>query len=269
MAFATPVELEFLDGSFYDQSATAYYLSPDKLAADFSPVRYAREIRFFHRFCVKGWVLDVGCSTGGFLHQLAKTFPNTYECFGTDASAGVLQYAEQHGIRTIQRSFLETDFFEPEQFDAVTFWAVLEHVADPGAFLTQAKRFLKPGGFCFVLVPNFRSLAVRLLERKYRYILPQHINYFTKTTVEQLAARHFTVVKVTTSHFNPIVILQDFRSKDGVAHDEERARLLARTNSWKESKRLGPIKFIYRFSEGVLSGFGLADNLIAVLQKTG
>jgi 2-polyprenyl-3-methyl-5-hydroxy-6-metoxy-1,4-benzoquinol methylase len=266
MCYADPVDSRFVDSSYYDESGTPYYLSPDKLAADFSPVRYTREMKLFRTFCSGGKVLDVGCSTGGFLHHLSKNFPGVYETAGTDASLGALRCAEEHGVKPIYRPFLDPGFGEREEFDAITFWAVLEHVGDPAAFLAQAHRLLKPGGLCFVLVPNFSSLAVRVLGQKYRYILPQHLNYFSRNTLETLSRKEFNVLKITTSHFNPIVILQDFSSGQGMVPDEERARLLARTNHWKQSA-LSPLKVLYSVSEAIVARLSLADNLVAVLEK--
>src|SRR5678815_6071176 len=70
MILANPVEAQFAEGAFYDRLAP-YYLSPDKLESDYALVRFARELRLFRRFCGQGAVLDVGCSTGAFLYQLA------------------------------------------------------------------------------------------------------------------------------------------------------------------------------------------------------
>ena len=85
MIFANPVPREFETGDFYDHSG-AYYLSEDKLRSDYSPVRFERELRFFKRYVPSGQVLDVGCSTGAFLHQLQTLFPARYNVTGTDVA---------------------------------------------------------------------------------------------------------------------------------------------------------------------------------------
>ena len=105
-------------------------------------------------------------------------FAGAYRVLGTDVSGPPLDYAESRGVPVLRANFLEHDF-KDQRFDAVTFWAVLEHLFEPGKFLEKAASILKPGGLCFVLVPNLDSLAVRLLKTKYRYIYPQHLNYFT------------------------------------------------------------------------------------------
>src|SRR5437870_8907990 len=84
MIYANPVPAEMASGQYYDRSGADYYLLPDKLAADYADVRFARELRFFRAHCRGGAVLDVGCSSGAFLFQLNQRYPGQYEVFGTD-----------------------------------------------------------------------------------------------------------------------------------------------------------------------------------------
>src|SRR5439155_14178841 len=164
-----------------------FYLSPDKLEGDYAPVRFERELRLFRRYCPGGAALDVGCSTGAFLFQLKNRYPGDYAVTGTDVSGAALDYAERRGIEVVRQSFLDFGF-EVGGFEAVTFWAVMEHVVQPKKFLAKAATTLKPSGHCFILVPNLRSLAVRLAGKKYRYLMPDHVNYFTADTLRQFCS---------------------------------------------------------------------------------
>jgi len=266
MVFAVVAGREFTEGEFYETTGSNFYASEDKMAGDYSPVRYRREIDLLRKFCPRGRVLDVGCSTGGFLFYLRERFGSQYEVMGTDVASGALEIAESKGIPVLREDFLSLS--RGGYYDAISFWAVLEHVAAPGQFLRQARALLRPGGHCFTLVPNIRSLAVRVLGRKYRYILPQHLNYFSSGTLRRLIADSgFQVIYSTTTHFNPLVILQDFRSKTGLVLDEERAALLVKTNSLKTNPLLAPIRVGYAMAEKVLGGFGLADNVVLVGRK--
>jgi len=269
MVYANPVEPALASGEFYDQLAAPFYLSPDKLESDYAPARFERELRLFRKFCSAGRVLDVGCSTGAFLFQLQRRFGKDYEALGMDVSRPALDYAEGKGVPVMREHFL-TASFEGQCFDAVTFWAVLEHLANPRAFLARAATVLRPAGLCFVLAPNFRSLAVRLLGWKYRYILPQHVNYFTSATLARLAAEEgFGLIYSGCSHFNPLVIAQDWKRRGRPVSDAERAKLLKRTTGYKQNPVLKPIKLALGGVEAVLSKLGLADNIVMVLQKPG
>ena len=266
MIYANPVPGAFASGQFYNDAGADYYLSPAKLESDYASVRFERELRLVRRHCGNGAILDVGCSSGAFLHQLRERFPGCYEILGNDVSGPVLEHAATRGIPVSRENFLES-CFGGRTFDALTFWAVLEHVTQPRLFLRKASTLLKPGGFCFVLVPNMKSLAARLLGARYRYILPQHLNYFTAGTLSMLAGAEFSIVEGGSTHFNPLVIWQDWRGAGSEKSERERAELLQRTTSYKLNPWLKPARVLYQVSEKFLGFFQLADNLVLVLRK--
>jgi 2-polyprenyl-3-methyl-5-hydroxy-6-metoxy-1,4-benzoquinol methylase len=266
MLYVNPVSHEFASGDYYDQEGGDYYLSAPKLESDYSPVRFERELRLFRQHCQKGSVLDVGCSSGAFLFQLNRRFPGGYQMLGTDVSGAPLDYAESRGVPVIRGSFLDHNF-GGEKFDAITFWAVLEHLLDPKAFLEKARLLLNEAGCCFVLVPNMDSLAVRILGARYRYIYPQHLNYFTSATLTKIVEPSFSPIETQTTHFNPVVIWQDWRSGGREVSNQERGELLKRTTSYKNNPLLAPVRMVYKVSERALSALGWADNLAVVLRK--
>jgi 2-polyprenyl-3-methyl-5-hydroxy-6-metoxy-1,4-benzoquinol methylase len=269
MIFSNPIPLEMASGSYYDHLSATFYLSPDKLAGDYAPVRFKREIALFRSWCSQGAVLDVGCSTGGFLHQIKTRYPNSYSLTGMDVAGGALDYARLQGIETIPGHYLEHDF-AARQFDAITFWAVLEHVVNPKPFLAKAVSLLRPGGLCFILVPNMRSLAVRLLGANYRYLMPDHINYFTAESLRRFAREEKSLTQVTmrTCHFNPLVIWQDWRRPQDRVSDADRVRMLKRTTAYKQNPWLWPVRCLYQGVERCLVVLGMADNLAVVLRKS-
>jgi 2-polyprenyl-3-methyl-5-hydroxy-6-metoxy-1,4-benzoquinol methylase len=266
MVFANPVPAAMASGEHYEGLVDGLYLSPDKLKADYAAVRFERELKLFREFCPAGRVLDVGCSTGGFLHQLEVIEPNRYQRLGMDVVGPALDHAERSGVPVRRGRFL--DFEDEAQFDAITFWAVVEHLVDPAAFLKKACAMLRPGGHCFVLVPNLKSLAIRLLGSRYRYVMPEHVNYFTSATLRRLCARveGLEVVALRSTHFNPVVIWQDWRGRGQGVRDADRVALLKRTTAWKQ--RGGLMRGCYRAVEGLLSSAQLADNLVLVARRT-
>lgn len=268
MRYVNPADVARVSGQAYADRAS-YYLSTDKLTSDLAPSRFERELRLFRRYCVRGSVLDVGCSTGGFLHQLKQRFPDDYQVLGLDVVKEALAHAEGLGVPTVGGSFLEVDL-GPARFDAVTFWAVLEHVPEPRRFLARAAAVLKPGGHCFILVPNADSLAHRLLGARYRYVMADHLNYFTAATLRRLAAAEpaFEWVELGGCHFNPLVLCQDLWHGRAEVPESDRARLLRRTTAWKQRPALAPLRLLYGALERALAWAGLADNLMLVLRRT-
>jgi len=270
MIYARPVAQEFASGEYYARSAVTYQLSPDKLEGDFAPVRFERELRLFRARCRGGAVLDVGCSTGGFLSQLCQRWPGAYTVVGTDVASAALDHAERRGIPVVRRAFADPAF-SPQRFDAVTFWAVLEHLDQPRACLRRAAQVLRPGGHGFILVPNARSLAVRLLGSRYRYVMPEHVNYFSPSTLRRFVGLEpdFRLVALSSTHFNPVVLWQDLVWRREAVPEAERAALLRRTTGWKQHRLLAPARWVYALLERALGRAMLADNLVAVLQRRG
>jgi len=290
MVFINPAPAAMASGQFYDTEGADYYLSPAKLASDYADVRFERELRLLREFCPHGSVLDVGCGSGGFLFQLKKRWPGDYQTVGTDVSGGPLDYAESQGVPVVRGDFLARDFgagapasgpaCSKEQnqhagsetgapFDVITLWAVAEHLSEPKHFLEKAHSLLKPGGLCLVLVPNLRSLAVRLLGAKYRYVYVQHLNYFSAATLGRLGERAgFEVVATRFMHFNPVVIWQDWRGRGRDVSNAERGELLKQTTALKQKPWLRPVKWLYGLTERSLGAMGLADNVVIVLRKT-
>lgn len=266
MVYVNPVPEEMASGEYYDREGSGYYVSEAKRESDYADVRFARELKLFRRHCRTGAVLDVGCSSGAFLYQLRRQFPGDYEVLGTDVSGPSLDYAESRGIGVVRGDFLRQDF-GGRLFDAVTFWAVLEHLVEPAAFLDKTATLLKQSGRCFVLVPNLSSLATRLLGARYRYIYSQHLNYFTRETLSRLVGARFSPVAFRSTHFNPVVIWQDWRNRGREVTNVERAELLKRTTAYKQSRAMRPLRYAYRLSERVLGSLNLADNLVVVLEK--
>ena len=86
-----------------------------------------------------------------------------------------------------------------------------------------------------VLVPNLHSLAIRLLGARYRYVMPEHINFFSPRSMRTMveSTGEWEVKHLGSMHFNPVVLLQDMW-RWACVPDSERAGLLKRTNRWKK-----------------------------------
>jgi 2-polyprenyl-3-methyl-5-hydroxy-6-metoxy-1,4-benzoquinol methylase len=250
---------------YYKTDADKFYTSADKIRGDYAPLRYERELNTLAGYCSDGKILDVGCSTGGFLYQTSIRFKGKYNLFGTDVANSATAVAKDHGIKIIEANFLDENFPE-RNFQAITFWAVLEHLPSPSLFVSKAYELLAPGGYIFVVVPNASSLAIRAIGSRYRYIMAEHLNYFSIETLTRLVEAKFRPVRVTTSHFNPLVILQDFRRQNS-PKPQERAELLNKTNAMKSMPVLKPLHACYKLCESLLARFGLADNVLGVFQK--
>lgn len=92
-------------------------------------------------------VLDVGCGTGPVIELLAKKYPEKH-FVGLDITPAMIEVARSKGLSNAE--FVVGDAenlpFGDEDFDAVLCSNSFHHYPNPGAFLSEAHRVLRPGG---------------------------------------------------------------------------------------------------------------------------
>ena len=112
-------------------------------------------------------LLDIGCGGGLLSEPMARLGATVV---GADAAPRNIPVAQIHA----RQSGLEIDYRHTtaealadagEQFDVVLNMEVIEHVADPAAYLTACQQLLKPGGLmiCSTLNRNAKSFAMAIV----------------------------------------------------------------------------------------------------------
>ena len=166
--------------------------------------RYEEEARYLKKFLgnsiMHGKILDIGCANGDFPRFLQKKFGS--DILGLEVSENATTIRDFPCYRL---PFPEAPI-PKESLDAITAWAVLEHVHDPMAYFRKAAVSLKPGGYFIFLVNNFKSLASRHL---YCEDIPRHLFFFSKPTIKLYAHKNgFTVEDI---RFNNKIYSTDSR----------------------------------------------------------
>ena len=111
-------------------------------------------------------LLDIGCGGGLLAEPMSRLGADVT---GADAAAGNIPVAQVHA----QQSGLTINYLhitaeelaeQGEAFDVVLNMEVVEHVADPQAFLTTCQRLLKPRGLmiCSTINRNPKSYAMAI-----------------------------------------------------------------------------------------------------------
>jgi 2-polyprenyl-3-methyl-5-hydroxy-6-metoxy-1,4-benzoquinol methylase len=159
-------------------------------------VRFARRAL---RAAPAGVVVDVGCGGGLFLRMLAE---RGHRVVGLDAGEAAARAAWKVNLVPAVRARLSDVPFPPHSCSAVTMFHVLEHVADPAAYLEQARRLLAPGGRLIVQVPNAASWQFALLGSRWSGLdVPRHLWDFRPRDLEALLARAGLEI-VRSKHFS-------------------------------------------------------------------
>lgn len=158
---------------------------PYSIAIDEEPSRWRRfdrrygmrkRLRAIERLCAGGRLLDVGCATGNFLYEMART--GHWQVEGVEPNAEAARYGQEHLGLTIHVGELTAVDLPAAAYDVVTMWNVFEHLHDPMANLRAVARLLKPGGWFVFSIPNLRSWEYHLLGKYWMgWELPRHLYY--------------------------------------------------------------------------------------------
>ena len=130
-------------------------------------------------------VLDVGCYTG----QLLASLPQGYGKYGVEPSAAAARLASEQGVvivaDTVQRLATLS-----RQFDVITACDVIEHLADPVAFLSTLRDRLRDCGRIVLTTGNADAWLWKLAGSRYWYCYhPEHISFVGSRSLAAVAAR--------------------------------------------------------------------------------
>ena len=138
-------------------------------------------------------ILELGCGTGNFLASAAE---RGHRPVGIDFSDTAVAQAQGRGLRAFCGGFDELERHVGDaQFDAVAFFHVIEHLADPGALLRQLSRWMRPGARLFLSCPNPRRFT-RLIHEQQAGLSdfwdypPQHVQRWTLPALTAFLPRH-------------------------------------------------------------------------------
>jgi SAM-dependent methyltransferase len=158
----------------------------------------------------KDALLDVGCGRGVLLDCFRES---GWDVTGTQLSDTARQACEKEFGVTVLDGELTDLGLESESYRAITFYHVLEHVSDPAAYLTEARRLLRADGLLLVEVPDGGAPGARWLGlRNFCFDYPNHLYFFERRGLGRLLEKSgFKVasVKRFSLEYSPFTCLQN------------------------------------------------------------
>jgi SAM-dependent methyltransferase len=171
------------DSIFEADGNSEYYLDDTNAAAARAKLAYvARYIEPGAR------LLDVGASYGHFLAEARAA----YVACGVEVSRAAAEWGRTtFGVDVAVGSAYQLVASGFEQYAAITFWDVIEHLERPGLALDEIRGSLARRGLLFLSTPDAGSLVARAMGTRWHYLDPvQHINLFSRRNLIELLRAH-------------------------------------------------------------------------------
>lgn len=134
-----------------------------------------------------GSLLDVGCGTG---EVLAVARQRGWAVQGVEPVQESATHAVEQRRVPVVAATLEASGLPECHYDVVTAFHVVEHMVDAAAFLATIARWVRPGGYVAVEVPNWHSLHRRNAGERWNHLRPlEHVGHYGPRTLRAAMTR--------------------------------------------------------------------------------
>jgi SAM-dependent methyltransferase len=181
--FANPAPDQGTIAQFYAALADEEYSQEDEGRGR----NFATILKRLRSFAPPGsLLLDVGAASGIFLNLAQNA---GYRATGIEPSAPLVADAERlYGLKLFCGTVEQ--FTASEKFGVITLLDVLEHMADPGSFLSALEPLLTPDALLVIVTPDIASWAARILAGRWWHYRIAHINFFNLGSLRWLLEKH-------------------------------------------------------------------------------
>lgn len=144
-------------------------------------IKYEYAIQELSKYTSIKSVLDIGAGNMHFL-KTCKQYGVT-ELYGIEPGSNLSNASSSVNLIT---EFSDKVPKELEGLSVITMWDTLEHIHGFKTTIDSAYRALSRGGVLLIMVPNFYSLASRLIRESSPTFSIYHLNYFEANSLECL-----------------------------------------------------------------------------------
>ncbi|MCG8590427.1 MAG: methyltransferase domain-containing protein [Proteobacteria bacterium] len=161
-------------------------------------------------------VLEIGCYDGYLLDRLRAAGA---QVLGIEPSEAAAELGRRRFGIDIRTALVEDVSLPLASLDVIVLSHVLEHLADPRETLLRCRRWLRPGGFLFVEVPNV--LAPRVESAVHFFTFDHLYNWSPETLTEHLLRTGFEANAVDDDFPFPAFRMLAVAAKPGRSRSEE------------------------------------------------
>jgi SAM-dependent methyltransferase len=149
---------------------------------------YGRYLRGLERFWERREdLLEIGCGNGFFLEEALEQ--GYREIAGVEPSRHAVEAASGKVRGKIQVGGFREGLFEPESFDVVCIFQVMDHLADPVAVLRGVRSVLRPGGLLLAIQHNSEAFSARVLGEGSPIVDIEHTYLYAPDTLSRLCEK--------------------------------------------------------------------------------
>lgn len=174
----------------YDAEEYEYYgslqgFTRDRLLDPLNRSRYLELLTDFGSLTDGRDLLDIGCGRGGFVEAAVSS---GWNALGIELSETAVKLAASLGLPVQLK-----DLFDPSiraGWNVIVMTEVIEHLPNPGDFISRAEKLLAPGGLLYLTTPCWDSVERRFLGARWDVIHREHLSYFSVKSIRKLVGHH-------------------------------------------------------------------------------
>jgi SAM-dependent methyltransferase len=186
-----------LEAQMGEHYSASYHGSITRSGAASRLSRWKRQSARVLRLKPSGRLLDIGCSSGAFLETMRGP---KWNLSGIEIDPAQAELARANsGANIFVGDPIDTQV-EPQSFDVITCFHVIEHHAQPQELMKNIWRWLKPQGYLYIAIPNIASWEARFFGTYwYGLELPRHLYHYSPESLHRLGqSAEFKIVDIST-----------------------------------------------------------------------
>lgn len=150
-------------------------------------------------FVKNGRVLDIGAGTGDLVDALNKVGVNAIGYEPSERARAAALHKGTHLLKEYPQ--------EVKQFQVITMYHVLEHVANVEEQLKRVYDLLESRGTLILALPNYESLDAKIFKKYWAgYDVPRHLYHFNRNAVVYVSGKYFEIVKTQPMWFDSFYV---------------------------------------------------------------